>query len=411
MTDVYIIGVGTTPLGKFIEKSVKDLTATAVGAALADANCAVGDIAAAWFCNTRQGIMEGQHGIRGQVALRPLGLSGIPIFNTDNACASSTAGFNLACAYIRSGAADVALVVGAEKMNFPEKRHEMFQAFKGSMDVNLGMEQLQRVIDASKDLPMPADAAQAPQRSIFMDSYAAQARVHMQRYGTTQHQLAEIASKNHWHSQFNPNAQYQTPISVGEVMADKPIAWPLTRSMCAPISDGAGAVILCSQGALGRFGRGRAIRVLASQITTGEPNDSRGDDGKVGGLAARRAYEEAGLGPTDLSVCEVHDATAFGELKQIENLGLCPAGEGGRFAAEGHTRLGGRIPVNTSGGLLSKGHPIGATGAIQLHELVMQLRGEAGARQVEGARVAAAENGGGFYDGEEAIAAVTILGR
>ena len=123
------------------------------------------------------------------------------------------------------------------------------------------------------------------------------------------------------------------------------------------------------------------------------------------------SYEEAGLGPTDLSVCEVHDATAFGELKQIENLGLCPAGEGGRFAAEGHTRLGGRIPVNTSGGLLSKGHPIGATGAIQLHELVMQLRGEAGARQVEGARVAAAENGGGFYDGEEAIAAVTILGR
>ena len=410
MSEVYIVGVGMTPLGKHTGKSVKELTAAAVQAALADAGCTAADIQAAWFCNTRQGIFEGQHNVRGQVALRPAGIQGVPIFNTDNACASSTAGLNLARAYVKAGAADVALVVGAEKMNFPEKRAEMFQAFKGSMDVELGETQLRQIGDLTRDMPLP-EGIKEVERSIFMDSYSAHARYHMKCFGTTQRQLAHVAAKNHWNSQFNPYAQYQTPMSVEEVLADKLIAWPLTRSMCAPMTDGAAAVILCSESALRRFERSRAIRILACQITTGVPHSMDDKENNVGRIAAKRAYEEAGIGPGDLSVAEVHDASSFGELKQIENIGLCPVGESGPFTEQGHTRLDGKIPVNPSGGLLSKGHPVGATGAIQMFELVTQLRGEAGRRQVPNARLAAAENGGGFYEGEEAIAATTILSR
>ncbi len=410
MTEVYIVGVGTTPLGRHPTLSVKDLTAASVQAAVADSGGTLADVGAAWFCNTRQGVMEGQHGIRGQVALRPLGLAHIPVFNTDNACASSTAGLHLARAYIKAGACDVALVVGTEKMFFEDKKAETFAAFKGSMDIELGEKHLQRIIDLTADIPVPEGTA-AGERSIFMDSYSALARYHMQKYGTTQRQLAAVASKSHWNSQFNPNAQYRKPISIDEILADKVISYPLTRSMCAPISDGSGALILCSEAALGKFDKSRAIRILAAQITTGVNHEHRTLDNAVGRVAAKRAYEEAGLGPQDLDVAELHDATTFGELKQIENMQLCPVGGSGPFSEAGNTALGGKIPTNTSGGLLSKGHPIGATGAIQIHEIVTQLRGEAGQRQVEGARIGATENGGGAYDGEEAIAAVTILGR
>ena len=184
---------------------------------------------------------------------------------------------------------------------------------------------------------------------------------------------------------------------------------PLTRAMCAPISDGAAALIMCSEGALKRFDRQRAVRVLASRLATGIQRAPEDFANHVGRLAAIRAYESAGIAPKDLDVVEVHDASSFAELRHVENLGLCDFGEAAAMAERGETTLGGRIPVNVSGGLVSKGHPIAATGAIQIHELVTQLRGEAGARQVQGARLAAAENGGGFYDGEEAVAAVTIL--
>lgn len=410
MTEVFIVGVGTTLLGRFPALSVKDLTAASVHAAIADSGGKLEDIQAAWFCNTRQGVMEGQHGIRGQVALRPLGLGHIPIFNTDNACASSTAGLNLARAYLKAGVCDVALVVGTEKMFFEDKKAETFAAFKGSMDLELGEKHLQRIIDLTADIPVPEGTA-AGERSIFMDSYSALARYHMQKYGTTQRQLAAVASKSHWNSQFNPNAQYRKLFSVDQILADKIISYPLTRPMCAPISDGSGAVILCSEAGLKKFDRNRAIRILASQITTGVDHEKRTIEDAAGRVAATRAYEEAGLGPDALDVVELHDATAFGELKQIENMQLCPIGDSGPFSESGNTALGGKIPINTSGGLLSKGHPIGATGAIQIHEIVTQLRGEAGQRQVEGARIGATENGGGAYDGEEAIAAVTILGR
>lgn len=412
MTDVFILGVGMTPLGKHLDLSVKQLTALAVNAALADAGIGKGAIESAWFSNTRQGVMEGQHGIRGQAALRAMGFEEIPIINCDNACASSSTGVNQAFAAIKAGLCEVALVVGAEKMNYPEKREQMFEAFLGGMDRECAEDHLATLMALSAGLDLPPEATvDTGPRSIFMDSYAAMARHHMAVFGTTQRQLAIIASKNHGHSQFNPMAQYRTPMSVDEVLADKPIAWPLTRGMCAPISDGAAAAVLVSGEALRRLGGARAIRVLASQLASGVTRAPGDLERHVGRIAADKAWQQAGIGPQDISVAEVHDATSFAEIRHVENLGLCAIGEGGFMAERGETTLGGRIPVNTSGGLVSKGHPVGATGIIQLIELVAQLRGEAGDRQVAGARFAAAENGGGFYDGEEAVAAVTVLGR
>lgn len=402
--DVFIVGAGITPLGKHLDLSVKALTERAVTAALSDAGARLDQIEAAWFANTRQGIFEGQHGIRGQCALRPLGLENIPVFNTDNACASSSAAFNLAYAYLRAGLARVALVVGAEKMNYPEKPDLMFEAFRGSWDQELGPSHLQTALDRAGAAPETAD-----RRSVFMDFYAAIARRHMQEHGTTQRQLAAVAAKNHNNSTLNPVAHYQFPMSIDEVLADRVIAWPLTRAMCAPMTDGAAALVLCNGDALAQFDRKRAVRVRASQLTTGAASPAPGRSAVD--LAIKRAYEQAGAGPSDMSFAEVHDASAFAEIQQIENLGFCARGDGGRMSERDETALGGRIPVNPSGGLLSKGHPIGATGAIQLHELVTQLRGEADKRQVAGARLGIAENGGGFYDGEEAIASATILER
>jgi len=412
MDPVYIVGIGMTPLGRHLDKSVKQLTRIAVDAALADAGCARDVIDAAWFSNTRQGLMEGQHGIRGQCALRAYGFEGLPIINTDNACASSTTGLNQAAAYLRAGMAEVALVVGAEKMNYPDKRELMFEAFKGAMDRELGEQQLERSIALAAALPLPPEAlANSGERSIFMDAYAAGARYHMLKHGLTQRQLAAVAAKNHWHASMNPLSHYRTPRSIEEVLADRIVSWPLTRAMCAPISDGAAAIVLCSRHALERFDQSRAVRVLATVLASGVPHDPDDAEKTLPRLAARKAFELAGVGPQDISLAEVHDATAFGEIKHVEALGLCAAGQGGELTASGATRLGGRVPVNPSGGLLAKGHPVAATGAIQIHELVTQLRGEAGDRQVPGARIAAAGNGGGNYNGEEAVCATTILAR
>jgi acetyl-CoA acetyltransferase len=210
----------------------------------------------------------------------------------------------------------------------------------------------------------------------------------------------------------NPLAQYRNAYTIDEVLAAPPITYPLTLPMCAPISDGAAAGVVCSEAALARLAnRGRAIKVLASIIATGSNRRPEDLDQHITVKAAKQAYELAGVGPQDISLAEVHDATAIGEIVQSENLGFCAFGEGGPLAERGDTTIGGRIPINTSGGLESKGHPIGATGLGQLHELVVQLRGEAGARQVQGARLAIAENGGGLFGIEEAVAAITILGR
>ncbi len=412
MTDVYLAGIGMTSLGKFVERSVKDLTGEAVRLALTDAETKVTDIEAAWFSNTRQGLLEGQNAVRGQCALRPLGFEEIPIANIENACASGSTALLQAVAHIRAGMCDTALVVGAEKMFFPEKREAMFNAFLGGTDIHRLDEFQQQVASIATELiPEALRNLDTGQRSFFMDSYAAQARLHMQTFGTTQEHFAAAAAKNHWHSTMNPLAQYRHNMTTEEVLQDRLISWPFTRSMCAPISDGAAAAVVCSAQGLKKLNTQRAIKIKGIALVSG--TSRAGDDfGKhIGKLAADKAYAEAGIEGKDVDVAEVHDATAYAEIQQIENLGLCAMGEGGVFSYQGHTKLGGRVPVNPSGGLVSKGHPVGATGIMQLHELATQLRDEAGARQVANARIAVAENGGGFYETEEAATVVTVLER
>jgi acetyl-CoA acetyltransferase len=411
MDNIYIVGVGMTPCGRFLDQSVKDLTRQAVDAALADAGLAKEALDVAYFSNAGQSAIEGQYMVGGQIALREMGIGGIPVTNVENACASASTALHQAYAYLRAGMADVALAVGAEKLYHTDKSRS-FGVFDGAWDI-ANVDALTRTLLAmgeGVEAP-PGRAAGANVRSVFMDVYAALARHHMKTYGTTERQIAAVAAKNHHHSTMNPLSQYRSDMSIEEVLAARMISWPLTLPMCAPISDGAAAAILVREDALGRFDRRRAIRIDASVLASGA--DRALDDlaQHVCRKAARRAYEIAGIGPEDVSVAEVHDATAFAEILQAENLGLCESGMGGVIAERGETSIGGRIPINPSGGLESKGHPIGATGLGQIYELVVQLRGDAGARQVAGARVAVAENGGGFHGAEEAAACITILSR
>jgi len=410
VSKVYIVGVGMTPFGKFLERSIKDFARQAVEAALADAGASKADVQAAFFANATQSPLEGQHMVGGQIALRDMGFERLPVFNIENACASSSSALNLAYAYVRGGLADVALAVGAEKM-YGSDREKTFSVFNGAWDVHTVDATVSRLEEIGRDVPEPAAAAQGGERSVFMDVYAALAKLHMKTFGSTQRDLAAVSSKNHNHSVHNPLSQYRKPMSVDEVLAARPISWPLTLPMCSPVSDGAAAALLVSEAGMKRFARNRAIEIRASVVRSGVQRAPQDYRNHICRLAALQAYEAAGVGPEEVGVAEVHDASAFAELLQTELLGFCEFGEGGRFAQSGASSLGGRLPVNPSGGLESKGHPIGATGLGQVYELVMQLRGEAGARQVEGARVALAENGGGFYGYEEAVACVTILGK
>jgi acetyl-CoA acetyltransferase len=412
MNEIHIVGVGMTPFGRLLERSVYDMVGEAVGLALADAGCQKEDIGSAFYATLTNGQFQGQTAIPGPIAMRRIGIEGVSVFTVENACAAGSSAFNLATMALRAGACDIALAVGAEKMNIPDKAR-MFAAFDGGWDVST-VEQNKMTLLAMGEgvIPPPGTMSQRPY-SVFMDVYAAICRNHMKRYGTTQRQIAAVASKNHQHSVHNPLAQFQQPFSIEEVLASPPIAYPLTTLMCSPISDGAAAIVLCNAEGLKRLNgsRARAVRVLASVIQTGTAHSLDEPQKIVAHLGAKKAYELAGVAPTDVNVAEVHDASAIGEILNAESLMLVPLGQGGPAAERGDFTIGGRIPINPSGGLESKGHPIGATGLGQIHELVMQLRGEAGQRQVANARIAIQENGGGLYGIEEAVVAVNIFAK
>ena len=412
MQDVYIAGVGMTGFGRMLDQSIKDLTAIAVAEALADAGCVPGQVEAAFFGNAVQGFMGGQVYIRGEVALIPLGFGGIPIQNVENACATASSAFHLAVNNVLAGQSDIALAVGAEKMVSTD-REKMFSAFDSGWDIDTVDENARRMIALGEGVAVPEGSVSDKPYSLFMDVYAGLGRQIMRRHGITQRQIAAVASKNHNHSVHNEKSQYRKPMTVDEVLAAPPITYPFTAPMCSPISDGAAAVIVCNAQGLRKLGvpKGRAVRVLASVMTSATPRGAEELDRHVTRLAALKAYEKAGVGPADIDVAEVHDATAVGELIQMENLGLCEPGESGAASERGETSLGGRIPINPSGGLESRGHPVGATGAAQIYELVRQLRGECGERQVEGARIALQENGGGLWGYEEAAAHIGIFER
>ncbi|MFW9824055.1 MAG: thiolase family protein, partial [Candidatus Thorarchaeota archaeon] len=397
--DVYIIGVGMIRFAKLPGRTMKSMTGESVENALNDCGLSKGDLEAAWFSNSGWGQSEYQHCIRGQVALSTHGIDKIPITNVENACAGGSTAFHNAWLSVKAGVYNVALAVGTEKMYFDKPPRVTsggipgmgaMSGFIAGTDVEDTLNmigQLKKQIEegnkqAEREKQKEGEGgAEKPKKkkdhSIFMDFYAMGARAHMKAYGTTQRQLAAIASKNHNNSTMNPLAQYTFPQSIEQVMEDYVVAYPLTRAMCAPTGDGSAAAIVCSEQFLKDNPnlRERAVLVRASILQSG----ARQRFAQVE-RAAEAAYNMAGLGAKDIDVSEVHDATAFGELHVIEALGYCPVGQGGPYSESGATALDGEVAVNPSGGLLARGHPIGASGVAQMYELVTQLRGEAGER-------------------------------
>ncbi|MSQ47556.1 MAG: thiolase family protein [Deltaproteobacteria bacterium] len=398
MRQVAVVGAGMTRFGKHQDRSMKDLAREAVENALRSAGIEREAIEAAAVGNAVAGLITGQECIRGQVVLREMGIGGIPVINTENACASSSTAFHIAWLYVASGMYDTVLAVGMEKLFHPDKKRT-FTAIGSAIDLEIADE-------FARQMSGEQSGGAGESRSVFMDYYANLARQHMARYGTTREQFAQIAAKNHTNGSLNPNAQFQTPRTVADILAAPLIAEPLTRMMCSPIGDGAAAVIITSAEKARQLTT-KPVFVRASII--GSSQEHAPDAPGIVTKTSQKAYSMAGISPSEVQVVEVHDATAPAELLIYEELGLCGAGEGGKLIADGVTQIGGRIPVNPSGGLLAKGHPVGATGVAQISEIFWQLRGEAGKRQVTGAKVGLTENGGGVLGGENAVASVHIF--
>jgi acetyl-CoA acetyltransferase len=384
--DVYIAGVGMTRFAKQPERGLKDLAEEAVTGALKDAGRSAGDLDAAYVGNAVAATITGQEMLAGQFSLRPAGIGEIPIVNVENACASASSAMHLAWQGIAGGLYDAVLAVGVEKMTHPDKAVS-FAAIGGSVDVET----------TPTDLPAG--------RSFLMDLYAEVSAEYMARSGATPEDFARVVVKNQRHGALNPLAQYGGDLTVEEVLAAREIVWPFTLPMCSPISDGAAAALLVSDRFLPDGAPKVLVRasVMRSAPVTGENS--------VTTLASRAAYEVAGVGPEDLDCVEVHDAAASAELWIYEQLGLAEPGGGPELIRSGRTDLAGELPVNTSGGLLSRGHPIGATGLAQTVEAVLQLRGEAGERQVPGARIALTQNAGGFHGRDNVVSVVHLLER
>jgi len=412
MEPIYIAGIAMTEFGRHPDRSLQDMALEALNGALADARAQRSDIGAVFYAGITNGHLQGQLSIPGQVVCSKIGIEGGPIYNVENACASGSTAVHLAVQSLRAGATDVALALGAEKMVVPDKMKTL-ALFEAGWDVSTAEENYATLVRMGEGIVLPAGSESDRPYSKFMAIYAAMCRWHMKTYGTTQRQIAAVCAKNHNHSVHNPYSQFRKPFTIEEVLAAPPITYPITLPMCAPMTDGAAAAIICTEAGLKRIGADpkRCVRIAASVIRSFTLRDLAEPEKHVSHLAALQAYEIAGLGPQDMQVAEVHDASAMGEIIQSENLGLAPLGQGGICAERGDFTVGGRIPINPSGGLESKGHPLGATGIGQLFELTTQLRGEAGARQVQGARHAIQENGGGLIGIEEGAVAVHILSR
>jgi acetyl-CoA acyltransferase len=388
MTGVSITGIGMTKFGKHLDKNLKELAYPAIEAALADAQVSVEDVQMAFVANAMSAVITGQSSVVGQSVLRAAGFTGIPVFNIDNACAGSSSALNLAIHAVRAGAANTVLVLGVEKL-FSTDRAKTYVALNGAADLD-GIELTG--VDLTRE-------------SVFVKAaYPPRIHSYLQRHTLRSETLAEIAVKNRSNAALNPMAQFTAPTTVDEVLASRTVVEPITALMCAPIGDGAAAVVVTSADRAPLAAR--PVAICASQVGMAAQKGS-----STVGRVADAAYREAGLTPDDIHVAEVHDSIAFNELLAYEELGFCEPGGGSRLVADRRTSLGGEIPVNTSGGLESRGHPIAATGLAQIIELVEQLRGTAGARQVAGARYALAENAGGYAGGDTAAVAITILGE
>ena len=360
MRDVAMVGAGMIKFGRFPEKSVQELAAQACLLASKDAGITMKEVEILVSGNLYQ-----SNAMIGQRIMKEIGQTGIPVINVANACATGSTAYREAYMSVASGAYDVAMAVGSEQMGK--------MGLLGGGGASSGGISPEGIVGSGL---MPAVFGQAGVE-------------HMRNHGTTQEQFAKIAVKNHKHSVHNPYAQYQKEMDLDEVMHARTVAWPNTLYMCCPTGDGAAAAVLTSMEKAKQY-TSQPIKVAASVLTSDpwtERDLSMPDINTLTKNAAKEAYETAGIGPEELSLVELHDCFATAELLHYENLGLCGEGEAGKLIDDGDTYVGGRIPVNASGGLLSKGHPLGATGVANICEIFWHLRGEAGNRQVEGAKV------------------------
>lgn len=411
----WIVAVSSTSFRRWPDRDFRDLGREVVQGALEDLRSDDAGIDSAWFGNCAMGVW-GQSNIRGQTVLDPLMREGVlpagtPVANVEGGCATGSLALASAVKDVLAGSADLSLALGVEKVFVPDDPVKTFGVFVGGADVQHKDEWLGHVAGAAARAGQ--EFSPHPHRIVFLDIHALQARDHMSRYGTTVEQIATAAAKNHDHSQGNERAQYRVPMTLAQVLADKPVVAPLTRSMCSPISDGAAAAIVASDAWLQRHPevKERAIKVRATAFAGGTWRDLDGRG--IVERAAAKAYAAAGITGADVDLAEVHDATAYCELAAYEGLGFCGAGEAGPYVESGATRRDGARPVNVSGGLVSKGHPLGATGLGMVQELVLQLRGEAGdGLQVAGTpTLAVAQNAGGLTAIDEALCGITVLER
>ncbi len=384
MRETVVQGVGMTPFGRFEDTSLKDLSAQAINAAFEDAGVGWDDVQAVFFGNVAAGVMYGQHSIRGETITHHMGAGTLPVNNVENACASGANAFHLGWSAVAGGQYDRVLVVGAEKLYSSDKQ-KSFSAFMGGMDVDF------------RDLGEGAGETRSP----FIDRYAKVADFLIEQRGLTPEAFAQVASKAHFNGSLNPLAQRRTPLSPEEILASRHVLGPLTVLMCSPVGDGAAAAIISAPTEPG------GVRIRASQLRSLPADASGPSDSHEYSAAA--AFEQAGMSPEDMDFAELHDATSPGEIVSWAESGLCPAGEEMKWVETGHTTLQGPLPVNPAGGLVAKGHPIGATGVAQVYEAVTQLRGRAGDRQVEGARRAFVQCGGGLIKGTTAVSAAHVL--
>jgi len=359
MSDVYILGTDMIKFGRFPDRTVPQIGAQAALMALDDAGLTIHDMEALYSGNLMQA-----NAMVGQRILQEIGQTGIPVINTANACATGATAFREGWASIKAGLYDLVLVVGVEQMG----KAGLLGGGGGATGIPK-----EGLLGSST---MPAVFAEAGQE-------------HARKYGTTFEQFAKVSVKNHHHSTRNPKAMYQIETPLETVMGAEMISYPNTKLMCSVNVDGSAAAVIASERKARELGMSRAVKVSASILTSDrytERDLTMPDVNTCTREAAAKAYEMAGIGPDDLDLVELHDCFATAEILHYENLGLCKDGEAGRMIDEGESAHGGRIPVNVSGGLLSKGHPLGATGVANIYEVTTHLRGEAGKRQVVGAK-------------------------
>lgn len=407
MREVAIVGIGMIKFDKYPEKGIKDLVRESVNKALKDADVQIRDLEAAYVGTAAPGIMTGQEQIKAQVTLSAMGIDTIPMYNIENACASSSSAFNLAWTAVAAGVHDCALVVGFEKL-YDKDKMKSFMALGTAVDIEMALTHLENFQKKQGKAESIISSESGKSKSIFMDMYAYYTKMYMDRCGLTQEHFAKICVKSHKNGAHNPHAQYQKEVTLEEVLNSGDVSFPLTRMMCSPICDGAAAAIICSKEKAAQFTT-KPIWVEGSVVGSGRITDDLSDT--LTKRTGPKVFEAAGIGPNEIDVIEVHDATSPSEIITLIELGICPPDDAARWIDEGVMEVNGKMPSNTSGGLASKGHPIGATGLGQIYEITQQLRGAAGKRQVNNPKVGMTHNGGGILGIDAAAMALHIFKR